>query len=249
MEVLMKALTKLTITEFKLFLRDPGAAFFTLAFPLLLLILNGTGRTNKPVGELGGHGVIDVIVPMLTVVVLAILAFTCLPSFLAGYRERRILKRLAATPLPASFVLVAQFFVNLLVGTAALIGLVVVGVVGYDLNPPKAAFAALAVFLLGGLALFALGFLLAAVAPTARFASAAGFAIFFPLLFLSGTMQPREEMPESLGRIGDFLPLSPVVRSLRGAWVGETPSGLTFALFAAIIVVAGGVALRLFRWE
>jgi ABC-2 type transport system permease protein len=93
------------------------------------------------------------------------------------------------------------------------------------------------------------GFLLAAVAPTARFASAAGFAIFFPLLFLSGTMQPREEMPESLGRIGDFLPLSPVVRSLRGAWVGETPSGLTFALFAAIIVVAGGVALRLFRWE
>ena len=56
----MKALTKLTITELKLFLRDPGAAFFTLAFPLLLLILNGTGRNNKPVDELGGHGVISV---------------------------------------------------------------------------------------------------------------------------------------------------------------------------------------------
>jgi hypothetical protein len=40
-----------------------------------------------------------------------------------------------------------------------------------------------------------------------------------------------------------------VVRSLRDAWAGETPSGLTFALFAAIIVIAGGVALRLFRWE
>jgi ABC-2 type transport system permease protein len=245
----MHALTKLTITELKLFLRDPGVAFFTLAFPLLLLILNGTGRDNEPVDELGGQGVIDVVVPMLTVVVLAILAFTSLPSFLAGYRERQILRRLAATPLPGGFVLVAQFLVHLLVGTAALTGLVVVGVVAYDLHLPKAAGAALGVFLLGGLELFALGFLLAAIAPTARSASAAGFAIFFPLLFLSGTMQPREEMPESLGRIGEFLPLSPVVRSLRGAWTGETPSGLTFALFAGIIVVAGGVALRLFRWE
>src|SRR5215475_8470356 len=245
----MHALTKLTIIELKLFLRDPAAAFFTLAFPLLLLILNGTGRDNKPIDDLGGHGVIDVIVPMLTVVVLAMLAFTCLPAVLAAYRERRILRRLAATPLPAGSVLAAQFLVNLLVGTAALIGLLVVGVLRYDLAPPKALAATLGVFLLGGLALFALGFLLAAVAPTARFASAAGYAIFFPLLFLSGTMQPREEMPESLRRIGDFLPVSPVVRSLRGAWVGETPSTLTFALFAAIIVVAGGVALRLFRWE
>jgi ABC-2 type transport system permease protein len=245
----MHALIKLTIIEVKLFLRDPAAAFFTLAFPLLLLILNGTGRNNKPIDDLGGHGVIDVIVPMLTVVVLAILAFTCLPAVLAVYRERRILRRLAATPLPAGSVLAAQLLVNLLVGTAALIGLVAVGILRYDLNPPKAVAATVGVFLLGGLALFALGFLLAAVAPTARFASAAGYATFFPLLFLSGTMQPREEMPESLGRIGDFLPLSPVVRSLRGAWVGETPSALTFALFAAIIVVAGGVALRLFRWE
>src|SRR5262245_21328987 len=101
-EPVMHALTKLTIIEFKLFLRDPAAAFFTLAFPLLLLVLNGTGRDNKPIDDLGGHGVIDVIVPMLTVVVLAILAFTWLPAVLAVYRERRILRRLAATPLPAS---------------------------------------------------------------------------------------------------------------------------------------------------
>jgi ABC-2 type transport system permease protein len=245
----MRALTRLTIIEFRLFLRDPGATFFTLVFPMMLLILNGTGRNNQPVDELGGHGVIDVVVPMLTVVVLAILAFTSLPAFLAEYRERRILRRFAATPLPAGFVLASLFLVHLLVGIAALAGLFVLGVIGYDLNPPRAAGAAVGVFLLGGLALFALGFLLAAVAPTARFANAAGFAIFFPLLFLSGTMQPREVMPESLVRIGDLLPLSPVVRSLRAAWSGEVPSGLTFALFVAIIVIAGGMALRLFRWE
>src|SRR4030095_8482623 len=116
MEVLMKALTKLTITELKLFLRDPGAAFFTLAFPLLLLILNGTGRTNKPVDELGGPGGSGVVLPMLTVVVLAILAFTCLPSFLAGYRERRILRRLAAPPLPAGLRLAPPVLRTPLVG-------------------------------------------------------------------------------------------------------------------------------------
>lgn len=245
----MTALARLTFIEFKLFLRDPAAAFFTLAFPVLLLVLNGTGRGNEPVDELGGQGVIDVVVPMLAILVLAILAFTTLPVYLADYRQHRILRRIAATPIPAGMVLVAQLLVHLIVGTAGLAMLIILGAAAYDLNTPGAPVAAAAVYALGGLSLFALGFLLAALAATTRAASAIGLGLFFPLIFLSGVVQPREEMPDSLGKIGDVLPVAPVVRSLRSAWAGETPSGPTFVLFAAIIVVAGGAATRLFRWE
>lgn len=243
------ALTKLTRVELKLFVRDPAAAFFTLVFPMLLLVLNGTGGGNEPADDLGGKGRLDVIVPMLIVMVLAILAFTTLPVYLASYRERRILRRIAATPVPAGAVLVAELLVHLIVGTAALMGLLALGMIAYDVNAPRMIGAAGAAYVLGGLSLFALGFLLAALAPSARAAEAIGLGLFFPLLFLSGLMQPRETMPDSLGKIGDVLPVAPVVRSLRDAWSGEPPTGLTYALFVAIIVIAGGAAVRLFRWE
>ena len=51
----MRPLWKLTVTELKLLLREPAAVFFTLAFPLLLLWLNGSNG-NRPQAELGGGG-------------------------------------------------------------------------------------------------------------------------------------------------------------------------------------------------
>jgi ABC-2 type transport system permease protein len=66
----MRPLWKLTVTELKLFLREPAAVFFTLAFPLLLLWLNG-GNGNRPRDELGGRGLMDVLAPGFVAMVLA----------------------------------------------------------------------------------------------------------------------------------------------------------------------------------
>jgi ABC-2 type transport system permease protein len=78
-----------------------------------------------------------------------------------------------------------------------------------------------AAVIFSGLAMFSVGYLIAGVAPGALAAQVVGMAIFYPKMFLSGATIPLEVMPEGVRRIADFLPLTYVVRLLRGLWFGE----------------------------
>jgi ABC-2 type transport system permease protein len=244
----MRPLWKLTATEVKLFLREPAAVFFTLAFPLLLLWLNG-GDRNRPQAELGGLGLIDVLVPGYVALILAEAGLTSLPGLLAGYRERGILRRLAVTPVSPARLLAAQLLAHLAVATVGAALVVGLGLLLFGLNPPRAPAGLLAAYLLGAGALFAIGFVVAALVPTPRTAEAAGLVLFFPMIFLSGAVVPREALSDGMRRLGEALPLTPVVGSLRAAWTGGGPGLLTLGVLAAIIVVATAVAARTFRWE
>lgn len=244
----MRPLWKLTVTELKLFLREPAAVFFTLAFPLLLLWLNGSNG-NQPRPELGGRGVMDVLAPGFVAMVVAMAGLTSLPALLATYRQRGILRRLAVTPVSPTRLLAAQLLAHLVAATAGAALVVGVGMALFGLNPPRDPARLLAAYLLGALALLAIGSVLAALAPTARVAEAAGLVVFFPMIFLSGAAVPRESLSDGMRRIGEFLPLTPVVEGLRAAWVGSGPGLLTLAALAAILVVATAVAALVFRWE
>jgi ABC-2 type transport system permease protein len=245
----MRAFWKLTVTEFKLFIREPLAVFFILAFPLILLWLNGSQGGNAPVAEQGGQGRIDLLVPGYVALILATVAFTQLPGVLATYRERGILRRLATTPVPPAKVLGAQLVVHLVASTIGVALLLATATVLYDLHLPRAIAAAVLVYLAGALALYALGFILAALAPNARTANAVGFVVYFPMIFLSGAVIPREALSASMRRIGEVLPLAPVVTGLRDAWSGAGISMAALAALAAMVVVASAVGVRVFRWE
>ena len=245
----MRAFWKLTVTEFKLFVREPLAVFFILAFPLLLLWLNGSVFGNAPVPEQGGQGPVDLLVPGYVALVLATVGFTQLPGVLATYRERGILRRLATTPVAPAKVLGAQLVVQLVAGTIGVALLLAAATAFYDLSRPRAIGAAVLVYLAGALALYALGFVLAALAPNARTASAAGFVVYFPMIFLSGAVIPRQNLSASMRRIGEVLPLAPVVTALQDAWSGTGISIVTLAALAAMVVVALAVGVRVFRWE
>jgi ABC-2 type transport system permease protein len=233
----MRAFWKLTVAEFKLFIREPLAIFFILAFPLILLWLNGSQ---------GGR--IDRLLPGYVALILATVGLTQLPSVLATYRERGILRRLATTPVRPATVLGAQLVVHLAASTIGVALLLAVASAFYDLPPPRAVPAAVFVYVAGALALYAIGFVLAALAPNARTANAVGFVIYFPMIFLSGAVIPREALSTSMRRIGEFLPLAPVVTALRDAWSGTGITTLTLAALAAMIAVASAVGIRLFRW-
>jgi ABC-2 type transport system permease protein len=95
----MNRLAKLTGTELKLFMRDPIAWFFAIAFPpLLLVILGSIPAFREPSEDLGGLRVIDLYVPIMVGFVLAMLAISVVPTYLATYREKGILRRLSTTP-------------------------------------------------------------------------------------------------------------------------------------------------------
>jgi ABC-2 type transport system permease protein len=134
----MHRLTKLTFTELKLFLRDPTAVFFTVVFPPLLLgILGAIPAFRQPSEDLGGQRAIDLYVPIMVAFVLAILALSVVPTYLATYREKGILRRLATTPVRPSGLLLAQLAIGLGMALAAVTLVLGVGVVAFDTALPE----------------------------------------------------------------------------------------------------------------
>lgn len=100
---------------------------------------------------------------------------------------------------------------------------------------------------LGTAALLALGLLVAAVAPTTKAAQALAVPLFLVVMFFGGVYVPRFLLPDLLVRIGGYTP--PGVQALLDAWTADAPQPLHLAIMAAVAVVAGAVAARLFRWE
>jgi ABC-2 type transport system permease protein len=102
---------------------------------------------------------------------------------------------------------------------------------------------------LGSLSFLALGFLLSGILVTSRTATAVGNALLFPMIFLSGAALPRQILPENIQRIGDFLPLTHVVNLIQDLWFGGSWNGLSLTVVIGVMLLAGLVATRTFRWE
>lgn len=245
----MKAFLKLTWTELKLQLREPLSTFFTLAFPILLLVVFGSIYGNEPDDFLGGYGSVDLSVPGYMGMIVGTIGMLGLPIALANYRDLGILRRYRATPLPASIVLWSQVAVNVVMTMLGAGLLVVVGLLFYDLRMPAATLALVPALLLGGFSFMAVGFVMAGIMPTARSAQAVGMALFYPMLFLSGAAMPRQFMPENVQRIAEVLPLTHVVKLLEDLWFGGTWNLTSLAVVVGILLVCLPISRRTFRWE
>ena len=246
----LTGLPKLVRMEARLFLRDPTAVFFGVLFPpLLLAVLGSIPGFREPTKDLGGLRVIDVYVPIVIGFVLAMLALSLVPTYLATYRERGILRRLATTPLPPGRLLLAQMVTSVTTAVITVILVVALGSLAFGVAMPKQIVGFLLALVLGAASVFAIGLVLAAVAPTGRAASGLGSILFFPMLFFAGLYVPRDVMPDVLRRISDFTPLGATVQSLQDATNGAWPSALHLTVMAVVTVVAGLAAARLFRWE
>lgn len=245
----MQALWKLTLTEAKLFLREPAAVFFTLAFPLLLLAIFGSVFGNAPSEMFGGYGSVDVSVAGYVGIMIGSLGLIGTPVTLASYREQGVLRRLRAAPVPAGLILGAQALVALmmtLVGAGLVIG---AAALFFDLHGPARPWAVGPAVVLGSLSFCALGFALGGLCSTARTAQAAGMAFFFPMLFLSGAAMPLEIMPPAMRQIGAFLPLTYVVTLVKDLWIGAGWNATALGVLGALLIGGALLSIRLFRWD
>jgi ABC-2 type transport system permease protein len=246
----MSGLMKMTWNEIRLFLREPVAVFFGVLFPsLLVVILGSIPAFRVPSKDLGGLRVIDLYVPISIALSLALLALTAMPSYLGTYREKGILRRLAVTPMPPARLLLAQLLTNLLMAIVAVALLIAVGRIAFDVAVPRQMVGYVVAFLLAAAALFAMGLLVAAVAPSGRSAPSIGLILYFPIMFFAGLYVPIAVMPPSLRRISDFTPLGAGVQALQDTAGGAWPQPLHLAVMAAYVIVFGVAAARLFRWE
>jgi|SoiMethySBSTD1v2_1073268.scaffolds.fasta_scaffold256697_2 ABC-2 type transport system permease protein len=244
----MNELVALVRTEAKLLFREPITWLAAIALPTAVLLIFGTMFASAPPDpDLGGLRFIEVFVPSLVVITLGTLGIQTLPIRLATYRERGVLRRLSTTPAHPLRLLIAQLITYLVTAVVALLLLIVVARVAFDVPLPRDPLAYLAAFLLGMSSLFTVGLLLAAIAPSARVATAIAIPLFFAVMFLGGVYIPRVALGEGLMRIGEFTP--PGVQGLQDAWMGTAPALLPLVGMAVLTLVGGAVAVRAFKWE
>jgi ABC-2 type transport system permease protein len=232
----------LTLTETKLLFREPLALFWGLAFPMVLLAVMGLSATH-----LGGVPLVAVYEPIVIAFISVAFGVQGIPVQIAGYRQGRVLRRLATTPAGPVRVIGAQLIVSLAVILIATVGVLVVGRLGFGVPLPRqpAGFALVAV--LSAAAMVALGLLIGAVAPTARSAGAAGTVLFFPLMYFAGLWTPQ--MSATARHIGQFTPLGAARQALTDSMAGSWPHPAALAVLGICTLVCAGAAARFFRWE
>jgi ABC-2 type transport system permease protein len=237
----MSAIARLARVETKLLVREPGS-IFTIVIPLFILVVFGMSLTP---GD-------TVLLPMTLAIGVGLVALYMVPTTLATYRERGILRRLSATPLRPGALLAVQLLLQLVLAVAgsALLLVVAGAFLGAALPSGAAGAGRVAlVFVLGTAAMFAIGLLIAALAPNGRSANGIGVLLYFPMAYLAGMMQPEASMPAVLARLGGFTPLGAFRRALQDVWAGVAPQPLQLGIMAGYAVIVSLAAARFFRWE
>ena len=240
--------------ENKAFWRNPAAAFFTFAFPLMFLVIFttifGNDTSTSPTGEEVSNS---------TYYVPAILAFSvitaCYTNIAIGTafaRDQGILKRVRGTPLPAWSYLLGRVLHAIVVMLLLVVIVSVFGVLAYDIDLPMETLLPFVVTLMVGAAAFsALGLAVTALIPNAEASPAIVNATILPLLFISGVFFPIDDAPTWLTRVADFFPIKHYTDAIFASFL-ESGSGWRAIdlLIVGVWGLAGAVlALKFFTWE
>jgi ABC-2 type transport system permease protein len=228
-----------------MFWRNPSAAFFNFALPLIFLALFGAVFS-------GEQDNLDVIVPGIAGMSVVATTFNALCMGVVALREQGILKRLRGTPLPSGSYL-AALGLNAVTNTVVQVTLVTVaGRLFFGTGWPEH-IVELAVFVAAGVVCFAsLGIALAHAIPNIDAAPAYSNAVFLPLIVVSGVFYDAEDAPAFLHDIAVALPLTHLIDGMSGAMVTGTPLADNLSHLAVIAVWAAvGVvlAVRGFSWD
>jgi ABC-2 type transport system permease protein len=250
---MFRGLFKLTWLEIKIFMREPLGALGTVAIPVVIFVglgrLAGGRRMGMP--SFADSGLLRVDLPVFASILIAISAVLSLVTIISIYREGGILKRLRATPLRPQAILSAHVLVKLLLTAVTLMLMLLAGTRYYPVDVVAPVFSFAVALLISTGSILSIGFVIASIVPTARFAQPVGAIILYPMVGLSGLFVPVTALPPALQMLARILPMTYAVSLLQGIWKGEAWSAHVTDLAALAVVCVVGIALsaKLFRWE
>ena len=233
------------VYENRAFWRNPAAAFFTFAFPLIFLVIFTTIFGREAARFFIG-GILTLSIVSAT--------FTNIAMSVTFAREEGILKRVRGTPLPPM-----SYLAGRMLHAVAIALLLTVIVIGYgalvvDVDVPWAGLPVLlASLVVGSAALCALGLALSALIPNADAAPAVVNAAVLPLYFISNVFTSAENLPDWLDAISKIFPIRHLADAVASVY-SSAPSAPAFPTMELAIVGAWGIgsalfASRFFRWE
>jgi ABC-2 type transport system permease protein len=249
---MLVGLWKLTWIEIKIFLREPLGAFGSIVVPVLVFLVLGRifGR-GRAQAALSANSFVHVGLPVLASLLIAVNAVLSLVTIISIYREGGILKRLRATPLRPYTILTAHVLVKLLLTAATLVLMVLAGKRYYPVGVHAPLFSFTVALLISTCSILSIGFLIASIVPTARFAQPVGGIIMYPMFGFSGLFVPVAALPPVLRAVSRVLPLTYAVSLLQGIWNGEAWSAHfgDIAALALGFVLCTAISTKVFRWE
>ncbi|GAA3739977.1 ABC-2 type transport system permease protein [Spinactinospora alkalitolerans] len=238
----------LILCEARMVARDTAGLVVPVGLPLLILVMSASAASDEVVTN--GRTALDVFVlPLVLTMVIATIGVINMPSFLAYYRRTGILRRLSVTPASPAMVLVAQVVVSVIQAIVGIAAALAVAVLVFGANPPAHLGAALGVFVLAMAAMYAVGMIVAAIAPTPNSAVAIGLIVFFALGALGGMFGGRGALPDAVATVGEWLTFGAGVEALSAAWAGAAVEPAHLVSLGVTIVFGAAVAAVLFRWD
>lgn len=249
---MLRGLLKLTWLEIKIFVREPLGLVGAVGVPVLVFIVAGRlfGATARA-SSAEMTRLLHVDLPVLAALLMALSAVLSLVTIIAIYRESGILKRLRATPLRPATILLAHVLVKLIFTAVTLALMIAAGKRYYPVDIEVRPIAFTLALLCSTVAMLSMGFVIASVVPTARFAQPIAGALLYPMLGLSGLFVPVEALPPTLQVIARVLPVTYAVSLLRGIWRGDGWSAHAgdVAVLALVCVACTALSAKVFRWE
>ncbi|RQG97291.1 ABC transporter permease [Natrarchaeobius chitinivorans] len=241
-----------TSAGWRSFVRRRTAVFFTFFFPVILIVIFGALVQTDPTGGGLFAEPAAYYVPGYLAVVVLFTPLSRMGSEVARHREGNRFEKLATTPLSRAEWLLAQTVVNaVIIGLASVLILALV----VALTGAEIVFSPLLLpYVLVGVVCFcAVGAMLGSYTDSQDGAVAASNAIGLPLLFLSETFVPLEQLPGWFGPFVELSPLTYFARGVRAATIpgsdiptiaGVDPALSNLAVLAVVAVVFFGLGAR-----
>ena len=237
--------------QMRLFLRRKDELFWTLAFPVLFILLFGAIYGDSKWSGMNIRS-IDYLLPGIIVMGAMVTGIMRTSTGFVQEREQGVYRRLALTPLKRTTLLGSQLLQHYIVIIVQTLLLIVVGGIAFKtkLTGDQSLFwLALSI---GALCFMSIGFALSGLIKTVRSATPINQITYFTLMFLGGIFFPNSLLPTWLGNAAKVLPSTQLGDALRavvynGAGIGD--------IWPKLIVMAGWIAacsvisIRFFRWE
>jgi ABC-2 type transport system permease protein len=246
--------------EQKSYWRNPGAAFFTFAFPLvfffILVSLAGHQTDKSDLGTYVSHGhrvavkLVQYYTPSILGYAVMSACFLSVAMVLVRQREAGILKRMRGTPLPSWAYLGGIISSAVIVATLLSIICIAFSVLAYGAYFPISHLLPVIVTVgLAALTFCALGIAVSSLIPNVDSGPAIINLPYFVIVFISGTYFP---ISGTLANISKYLPLRPMILSTYKAF-DPTNTGSVWAPHQLLTLAVWGVAssifaIRHFRW-
>ena len=236
------------------FWRNPASAFFTLVFPIMFLVIFSLLFGNQDITIAGVKAkVATFYVPAITGFSVITACYTNIAISLTFQRDRGVLKRLRATPLPSWAYMFGRIAHSILLSILLVIICAGFGRLFFGATLPTHTLPAFLLTLVVGAATFcALGIAITAVIPNADASPAVVNASILPLLFISNVFIPLQNPPAWLDAVSKIFPIRHFADALVGSFFSPTGSGLhgnDLLVLAAWGLAAILISVRFFSWE